>query len=95
MHWKQAAKLPKNTRLPLQGRGQPEADREAAANLQLLYVSDGPIFSLAREKIGEKRALSYGLVHSASEFRQEPILGLSFHSILTLRILTTRRLIHG
>ena len=27
------------------------------ADLQLQVVSDGPIFSLAREKIGEKRAL--------------------------------------
>ena len=29
------------------------------ADLQLQVVSDGPIFSLAREKIGEKRALGY------------------------------------
>ena len=35
------------------------------ADLQLQVVSDGPIFSLAREKIGEKRALGYGLVRSA------------------------------
>ena len=28
-------------------------------------ASGGPIFSLAREKIGEKRALGYGLVRAA------------------------------
>ena len=53
--------------------------------MYLLYVSDGPIFSLAREKIGEKRALGYGLVLPASAFRQETIFQVSFHTIVTLR----------
>ena len=45
----------------------------------------GPIFSLAREKIGEKRALGYGLVLSASDFRLEPMFssGVPHDSHLT------------
>ena len=49
-------------------------------------ASGGPIFSLAREKIGEKRALGYGLVHPASDFRREPMFQASFHTIVTLRV---------
>ena len=30
--------------------------------------------------------LGYGLVHSASEFKQEPMFQASFHSVVTLRI---------
>ena len=30
--------------------------------------------------------LGYGLVHSASEFKQEPMFQASFHSIVTLRV---------
>ena len=53
--------------------------------MQLLVGSDGPIFSHAREKIGEKRALGYDLVRSASDFRREPMFQASFHTRVTLR----------
>ena len=54
--------------------------------MQLPVVSDGPIFSLAREKIGAKRALGTRLVHAASDFRQTLSFWMSFHSVVTLRI---------
>ena len=54
-------------------------------NLRLPHVSDGPIFSLAREKIGEKRVLGYGWVRPASDFRQASEFWASFHTIVTLR----------
>ena len=54
--------------------------------MRLLVVSDGPIFSVLPEKIGEKRALGRGLVHAASDFRQAPMVQASFHMIVTLRV---------
>ena len=48
-------------------------------------ASGGPIFSLAREKIGEKRALGYGWVRPASDFRQASEFWASFHTMVTLR----------
>ena len=53
--------------------------------MQLPVASGGPIFSPAREKIGEKRALGYDLVRSASDFRREPMFQASFHTRVTSR----------
>ena len=68
----------------------PHPSRLAPCHLPLIgegrgRASGGPIFSLAREKIGEKRVLGYGLVLSASEFKQEPMFQASFHTRVTLR----------
>ena len=41
--------------------------------MRLPDVSDGPIFSVLPEKIGEKRGAWMRLVHSASEFRRAPM----------------------
>ena len=49
-------------------------------------ASGGPIFSLAREKIGEKRALGYVWVLPASDFRQASEFRASFHTVVTLRM---------
>ena len=53
--------------------------------MQLPDVSDGPIFSLAREKIGEKRVLGcvWCILHLNSGKHQ--FFSLVFHSILTSR----------
>ena len=53
--------------------------------MQLLVASGGPIFSVLPEKIGEKRGAWTRLVHSASDFRRDPIFQASFHSVVTLR----------
>ena len=57
----------------------------ALANLQLPYVSDGPIFSVLPEKIGKKRGAWMRLVQSASEFRRVPMFqfGVPLESHLT------------
>ena len=68
-------------------------DGEVVSNLQLLVVSDGPIFSLAREKIGEKRALGYVWCMLRLSLGEPQCFGLAFHSVVTLRVSTTRRLI--
>ena len=47
------------------------------------------------EKIGEKRGAWLRLVLPASEFRWESIFQASFHSVVTLRMSNTRRLIRG
>ena len=52
----------------------------------------GPIFSLAREKIGEKRALGHGLAHSAGTIQaRAPIFRSLRAHILTLRALYSPR----
>ena len=53
--------------------------------MQLLVVSDGPIFSLAREKIGEKRVLGrvWCMLHLILGKNQ--CFSLAFHTRLTLR----------
>ena len=45
-----------------------------------------PSFPSCRKRRGRKGALGYGLVRSASEFRQAPIFQASFHTIVTLRV---------
>ena len=55
----------------------------------VVVVSDvppaAPSFPSCRKRRGRKGALGVRLVHSASEFRQEPIFQASFHTIVTLR----------
>ena len=55
----------------------------------VVVVSDAPpaapSFPSCRKRRGRKGALGYGLVRSASEFRQAPIFQASFHSVVTLR----------
>ena len=54
--------------------------------MRLPVVSDGPIFSLAREKMGEKRVLGDTgcILHLNSG---EPLcFSLAFHSVITLRV---------
>ena len=52
------------------------------------------LFSRKRKDRGEKSAWMR-LVYPASEFRQAPSFWMSFHSVVTLRVFTTRRLIRG
>ena len=52
------------------------------------------LFSRKRKDGGEKSAWMR-LVHPASEFRKAPGFWMSFHSVVTLRVFTTRRLIRG
>ena len=52
------------------------------------------LFSRKRKDGGEKSAWMR-LVHPASEFRRAPSFWMSFHSVVTLRVFTTRRLIRG
>ena len=54
--------------------------------MRLPVVSDGPIFSVLPEKIGEKRGAGLRLVLPASDFRQAPMVQASFHMIVTLRV---------
>ena len=63
--------------------------------MRLPDVSDGPIFSVLPEKMGEKRGAGMRLVLSASEFRRGPGFQASFHSEVTLRVSAARRLIQG
>ena len=51
--------------------------------MQLPVVSDGPIFSLAREKIGEKRALGDAGCFLPLNLGVPQCFGLAFHSIVT------------
>ena len=50
-----------------------------------LVASGGPIFSLAREKIGEKRALGYVWCMLRLSLGEPQCFGLAFHSVVTLR----------
>ena len=54
--------------------------------MQLPVVSGGPIFSLAREKMGEKRVLGdTGCIWHLNS--GEPLcFSLAFHSVITLRV---------
>ena len=54
--------------------------------MQLPHVSDGPLFSLAREKMGGEKSAWTRLVLPASDFRQAPMVQASFHMIVTLRV---------
>ena len=51
-----------------------------------LVASGGPIFSLAREKIGEKRALGYVWCMLRLSLGEPQCFGLAFHSAVTLRV---------
>ena len=44
-----------------------------------------PSFPSCRKRRGRKGALGYSWVRSASEFRQEPMFRVSFHTVVTLR----------
>ena len=56
--WKGRLSTCARTKAPLcKGSWREAPEGLILADLQLQVVSDGPIFSLAREKIGEKRAL--------------------------------------
>ena len=52
--------------------------------MRLPDASGGPFFSVLPEKKGEKRGAWLRLVLPASEFRQEPMFQVSFHSVVTL-----------
>ena len=49
-------------------------------------VSDGPIFSLAREKMGEKRVREATGCILRLNLGKSQCFGLAFHSMVTLRI---------
>ena len=55
----------------------------------VVVISDAPpaapSFPSCRKRRGRKGALGVRLVHSASEFRREPIFQASFHTMVTLR----------
>ena len=53
--------------------------------MYLLYVSDGPIFSLAREKIGEKRVLGDAGCMLPLILGGPQCFGLAFHTRLISR----------
>ena len=54
-----------------------------------MVISDAPpaapSFPSCRKRRGRKGALGYSWVRSASEFRQEPMFRVSFHTAVTLR----------
>ena len=53
--------------------------------MQLLYVSNGPIFSVLLEKIGEKRECLDAFGASCLRIQVGPGFQVSFHSVVTLR----------
>ena len=65
------SRIPRRTR----SRKNPEVVKPPAA----------PSFPPCRKRWGRKGALGVRLVHSASEFRREPMFQASFHTIVTLR----------
>ena len=70
---------------PLSGELSPKVTERLLQILQLPVVSDGHIFSLAREKIWKKRVLGDAGCFLPLNSGRDQCFGLAFHSGLTSR----------
>ena len=80
---------------PFRGAGSAQPRLRGCRRFATADASGGPIFSLAREKIGEKRVRGDAGCILPLNLGKPQCFGLAFHSVVTLRVSATRRLIRG